>query len=55
MKEPVILEVVRTPFARRDGAFREVPPDALLAHALQGLVERAGIDPETVEDPRGVP
>ncbi len=50
MKEPVILEAVRTPFARRDGAFREVLPDALLAHALQGLVERAGIDPETVED-----
>ena len=50
MNEPVILEAVRTPFARRDGAFRELRPDALLAHALQGLVERADIDPETVED-----
>src|ERR687890_122247 len=50
MNEPVILEAVRTPFGRRDGAFRKLRPDALLAHALQGLVERADIDPETVED-----
>src|SRR5918997_6193199 len=50
MNEPVILEAVRTPFARRGGAFRELRPDALLAHALQGLVERADIDPEAVED-----
>jgi acetyl-CoA acetyltransferase family protein len=50
MREPVILEAVRTPFARRGGAFRETRPDALLAHALNGLVERAGLDPEHVED-----
>src|SRR5918999_1425935 len=50
MNEPVIIEAVRTPFARRGGAFRELRPDALLAHALKGLVERADIDPETVED-----
>src|ERR671910_213936 len=50
MNEPVILEAVRTPFARRDGAFRKLRPDALLAHTLQGLVERADIDPEAVED-----
>jgi acetyl-CoA acyltransferase len=50
MPEPVILEAVRTPFARRDGAFREVRPDALLAHTLNGLVERVGIDVEKIED-----
>ncbi len=50
MNEPVILEAVRTPFARRGGAFREKRPDALLAHALRGLVGRAGIDPGQVED-----
>ena len=44
MKEPLILEAVRTPFARRGGAFRDARPDALLAHTLKGLVERAGID-----------
>ncbi|MDP8901823.1 MAG: thiolase family protein [Actinomycetota bacterium] len=50
MGEPVLLEAVRTPFARQGGAFREERPDALLAHALRGLVGRAGIDPEQIED-----
>jgi acetyl-CoA acyltransferase len=50
MSEPVVLEAVRTPFGRRGGALREVRPDALLAHALTGLVGRAGLDPEAVED-----
>ena len=50
MSEAVIIEAVRTPFGRRDGAFREVRPDALLAHALRGLVERAGMDDGQIED-----
>ena len=50
MPEPVIIEAVRTPFGRRGGALREVRPDALLAHTLRGLVERAGIDPDKIED-----
>ena len=50
MGEPVLLEAIRTPFARQGGAFREVRPDALLAHALRGLVGRAEIDPEQIED-----
>src|SRR5229473_6473525 len=50
MPEAVILDAVRTPFARRGGAFRETHPDRMLAYALQGLVERAGIDPAKVED-----
>ncbi len=50
MSEAVILEVIRTPFGRRGGAFRETRPDWLLAHALKGLVERSGIDPAKVED-----
>lgn len=50
MSEPVVLEAVRTPFGRRGGAFRETRPDSLLAHSLNGLVERAGMDPEMVED-----
>jgi acetyl-CoA acetyltransferase family protein len=48
--EPVIIEAVRTPFGRRNGAFRETRPDALLARALEGLVERSGVDPEKIED-----
>ena len=50
MGEPVILEAVRTPFGRRGGALRETRPDGLLAHALLGLVERAGLDPAGIED-----
>ncbi|MDQ3387397.1 MAG: steroid 3-ketoacyl-CoA thiolase, partial [Actinomycetota bacterium] len=50
MPEAVILEAIRTPFGRRGGAFREVRPDALLAHALNGLVERTGIEPDRIED-----
>jgi acetyl-CoA acyltransferase len=50
MPEAVIIEAVRTPFGRRGGALREQRPDSLLALALKGLVRRAGIDPERIED-----
>ncbi|CAN5797196.1 thiolase family protein [soil metagenome] len=50
MVEPVILDAVRTPFGRRGGALREVRPDKLLAHTLRGLVDRADLDPELIED-----
>jgi acetyl-CoA acyltransferase len=50
MPESVILEAVRTPFARRGGAFRETRPDRLFAHALEGLIERGRIDPAKIED-----
>ncbi len=50
MTDAVILEAVRTPFARRQGAYREIPPDRLLAHALTGLVERAGCEAARVDD-----
>jgi len=50
MPEPVILEGVRTPFARRGGAYRDTRPDRLLAHTLQGLLERAHLTPDNVDD-----
>jgi acetyl-CoA acetyltransferase family protein len=50
MPEAVILEVARTPFGRRGGAFREVRPDTLLGRVLAGLVKKAGIDPSKIED-----
>jgi acetyl-CoA acetyltransferase family protein len=50
MPEAVLLEAVRTPFARRGGAYRDVRPDRLLAYVLQGLVSRAGIEPARIED-----
>ncbi len=50
MPEAVILEVARTPFGKRGGAFREVRPDTLLGRALAGLVKKAGIEPSKIED-----
>lgn len=50
MGEAVILEAVRTPFGRKDGAFRETRPDALLADTLRGLVERGGLEAGKIED-----
>lgn len=50
MGEPVIVEAIRSPFAKRGGAFREHRPDALLASVFGKLVERSGVDPANVED-----
>ena len=50
MAEAVILEALRTPFGKRGGLFRNTRPDRLLAQALTGLVERAGIGAEKIED-----
>lgn len=50
MAEAVILEAVRAPFGKRGGAYRELRPDGLLARVLQGLMERVGLEPSSVED-----
>ena len=50
MSEPVIIDAVRTPFARRGSLYREIRPDRLLAGTLRALVERARITPEKIED-----
>lgn len=50
MNEAVLIEAVRIPFGRRDGMYREMRPDTLLAYTLGGLVDRAGIDPAVIED-----
>jgi acetyl-CoA acyltransferase len=50
MAQPVVVEAVRTPFGRKGSAFREIRPDALLAGALAGLCQRAGVSPAKIED-----
>jgi acetyl-CoA C-acetyltransferase/acetyl-CoA acyltransferase len=50
MSEAVIIEALRTPFGRRGGALREQRPDSLLAFAIDGLLQRTGIDPGRIED-----
>ena len=44
MKDAVIIEAVRTPFAKYNGAFRDIPANKLLANALESVVSRSGID-----------
>lgn len=50
MNEAVILEAVRTPFGKRNGMFRDTRPDRLLAHTLEQLLSRSGVDPRTIDD-----
>jgi acetyl-CoA acetyltransferase family protein len=50
MPQPVIVDAVRSPFARVGGAYRDTRPDVLLAQTLAGLTERVGISSDCVED-----
>ncbi len=50
MPEAVIIDAIRTPFVRKNGFFRLTRPDSLLAHALNGLLVRTGVDPAAVDD-----
>ncbi len=50
MKDVVIVDAVRSPVGRHNGALSSVRPDDLLAEVLRALVERSGIDPASVED-----
>ncbi len=50
MREVVIVEAVRTPTGRRNGALNDVHPVVLAAMALRELMQRANIDSALVED-----
>tara|TARA_B100000989_G_scaffold298163_1_gene286373 strand:- start:625 stop:1797 length:1173 start_codon:yes stop_codon:yes gene_type:complete len=50
MKNAVIIEAVRTPFGKFNGAFRDTPANKLLANALQGVVDKSGIDKAKIDD-----
>ncbi len=50
MPRAVILSAVRTPIGRYGGALSKVRPDDLAAIAVSAAVERAGIDPEAIDD-----
>jgi acetyl-CoA acetyltransferase family protein len=52
-REVVIVEAVRTPVGRghpEKGYYRDVHPNELLGRTFSGLIERAGIPADTVED-----
>ena len=50
MREAVIVDTVRTPIGKRKGALAGWHPTDLLAHTLRGLIDRAGVDPERIDD-----
>ncbi|HUF99863.1 MAG TPA: thiolase family protein [Ilumatobacter sp.] len=50
MPAAVIVDAVRTPIARRDGALRHWHPVDLAAETLLALARRTGIDPATIDD-----
>jgi acetyl-CoA C-acetyltransferase len=49
MGNPVIVEAVRTPLGKRRGWLSGVHPGELLGFAQTTVLERAGVDPELVE------
>ncbi len=46
----LIVDAVRSPIGRRNGALSKLRGDELGAQVLNGLVERVGLDPAEVED-----
>jgi 3-oxoadipyl-CoA thiolase len=50
VRDAVIVDAVRTPVGRHGGALAGVRPDDLAAIAIRALVERARLDPRTVDD-----
>jgi 3-oxoadipyl-CoA thiolase len=50
MLDAYILDACRTPIGRYGGALAGVRPDDLAAVAVRAIVERTGIDPETIDD-----
>ena len=50
MRETVIVEAVRTPVGKRNGGLSAMHAADLSAVVLNELVERAGIDPNVIDD-----
>src|SRR5919205_312004 len=50
VSEAYIVDAVRSPIGRRNGALSSIRADELAAQVLNGLVARSGVDPAEVED-----
>ncbi len=50
MSDAVIVDAVRTPIGKRNGALSAVHPADLSAHVLKALVERVGVRPDEIDD-----
>src|SRR3984893_6154384 len=50
MRETVIVEAERTPVGKRNGGLSDMHPADLSAIVLNAVMERAGVDPDVVDD-----
>ena len=50
MRDAVIVEAIRTPLGKRNGALSGIHPVDLSAHVLTALTGRVGLDPALVDD-----
>lgn len=50
MSEAYIIDAIRTPVGRRNGALAGVRADELAAKTLSEIVERTGVDPNAIDD-----
>ena len=50
MPEAVVVDAVRTPLGKRNGALKDWHPADLAAETLKALAERNSLDPELVDD-----
>jgi acetyl-CoA acetyltransferase family protein len=50
MPEAYVVDAVRSPIGRRNGALSSIRGDELAAQVLNGLVERNSLDPAEIED-----
>ena len=48
MRQPVIIDAIRTPIGKKNGAFRETLPASLLGHVQKRILQRSGIEPDAV-------
>jgi acetyl-CoA acyltransferase len=48
--DAVIVDAVRTPIGKRNGALADVHPVDLSAHVLTALLGRTGVDPDVIDD-----
>jgi acetyl-CoA acyltransferase len=49
-RDALIIEAVRSPIGRRNGTLASVRAEELAGQVLNGLVERAGVEPGAIED-----
>lgn len=50
LRSVVVVDALRTPIGKYGGALASVRPDDLATHVIRALIERTGVEPDTVED-----